>query len=163
LYTATLTFTKTDDGRVRLEWADHDPISAFVTADTAEAAVALIAEHGDFSGQWLDQETPELSTPEPEPATLGLARKVAIAPDDIRKLVEDYLNADDLLRIDYRDNEGVVTTGRLIEPKSTFSPSRVSARRLTPGEEYLRAYDYGRGEMRTFRMDRIERVEVVEQ
>ncbi len=160
-YTATLTFSHAEDGQVRLEWSDHDPISAFVTAPTPADALRVLADHGDFDGQWMDQEQLSKSEPEDKP-TLGLARKVAIGPDDIRTLVSEYLNADDLLRIDYRDGDGVLTTGRLIEPKSTFATSRHMGRELAEVVHYLRAYDCGRGEIRTFRIDRIERAEVVE-
>lgn len=153
MYKATLTFSKTDDGRVRLEWSDQDPISAFVVGDTAADALRLIADHGDFEGQWLDQE--ELSTPAVEPATLGLARRVAVAPDDIAALFKEYVGTGNLLRIDYRDNEEVLTTNRLIEPKTSWNSAH--------GDwTYVRAYDYGRHEQRTFRLDRIERAELDE-
>lgn len=156
MYKATFTFTKTEDGQVRLEWSDDDPISVFVVADTAEAALRLLVEHGDFTGSWQDQDD-KLSAPEPvEPPTLGLARRVAVAPDDIKALVEANLGNGNLLRIDYRDTVGVLTTNRLIEPKNSWNnaPS-------TPWT-YMRAYDYGREEQRTFRLDRIERAELVE-
>ena len=158
MYTATLTFTKTEDGRIRLEWSDDDPISAFVTADTAEDALRVLVEHGNFTGEWLRQEAEELSTPAPvEQATLGLARRVAVAPDDIKTLVQDHVGTGNLLRIDYRDNEGVLTTGRLIEPRNTWTNHPAT------NWTYLRAYDHGRGGERTFRMDRIERAELVEE
>ena len=152
-YVATLTFTKTADDRVQLVWSDHDPLDVCVVADTAEAALRLLAEHGDFEGQWLHQD--ELSTPE-EQATLGLARRVAVSPEDIRSLVLANVGNGNLLRIDYRDNDAVLTTNRLIEPKTTWDNHPATS--IT----YMRAYDHGRGELRTFRLDRIERAELVE-
>ena len=155
MYQATLTFTKTDDGRVRLEWADTDPLSVFVTADTAEEAIRLIAEHGDFSDEsiWL-QAAPEPDAT-PEPRTLGLARRVAVSPLAIKTLIEDAYRRGGGVRIDYVDAMGERTYERLIDPKNAFHTRGYST------NEYVTAYDYKRGEMRSFRLDRIQRAEDV--
>lgn len=154
MYKAELTFIKTDDGRVRLEWTDDDPLSVFVTADTAEDALRLFAEHGDFGGSWLEA-AEELSAPA-EPNTLGLARKVAVGEDDIKVLIDGAAHDANEVRIDYVDALGQRTNERLILPRNTFNTRGYS------GQEYVTAYDYKSGEIRSFRLDRIERAELVE-
>lgn len=149
-YSAQLNITKLDDGRFRAEVIDTDPEFVGAIGSTAEDAAIAAVGACDFNSMF------ELS-PEPvEQATLGLARRVAVAPNDIKALIEANLGNGNLLRIDYRDTMGVLTTNRLIEPKNSWNnaPS-------TPWI-YMRAYDYGRGEQRTFRLDRIERAELVE-
>jgi hypothetical protein len=150
-YSAQLNITKLDDGRFRAEVIDTDPEFVGAIGSTAEDAAVAAVGACDFNSMF------ELSAPEPvEPSTLGLARRVAVAPDDIKALVEANKGTGNLLRIDYRDTEGVLTTNRLIEPKNTWNNHPAT------DWTYMRAYDHGRREQRTFRLDRIERAELVE-
>lgn len=162
MYKAELTFSRTEDGKVRVVWHDHEKLDATVVADSAEEALKIFAEHGDWEGQWLDAEQNELSTPT-EPSTLGLASRVAIASDTIRQLIAEALEDGALLRIDYRDGENVYTTNRLIRPDSTYALGGFGGSSGDPATDmYLRSYDYGRSSQRTFRIDRIERAELAE-
>ncbi len=152
-YTAQLTITKLDDDRFRADVIDDDPEFVGAFDSTAELAAIKAVGACDFNSYFEQLSTVEAAEQAERP-TLGLARRVAVAPNDIKALVKENLDNGRLLRIDYRSREGMLTTNRLIEPK--FVDTTIN------GNSYLRAYDFGRSEQRTFRVDRIERAELIE-
>jgi len=147
--TFTLTLERVDDKTVRATLTETENRGAFALGHTAADAISTLIQFSEFE---VDQQ--ELS--KPETRTLGLARRVAVAAENIKALIEGAYRRGECVRIDYVDAINNRTTDRLIEPRNTFHTRGYST------AEYVNAYDFERGAMRSFRLDRIERAEAVE-
>jgi hypothetical protein len=92
-----------------------------------------------------------IEAPEPEPLTLS--RRVAVSPNDIRSLLTLAIESEGTVEIAYRKSDGILST-------RTIRPHRLEWGHIRVWE-YVTAYDVEKAEPRTFRLDRIESVEVV--
>lgn len=79
-------------------------------------------------------------------------RRVAIGAGDIVELLTEAVEQKREVRLSYRDSEGNYTV-RTIKPAEVWCSAG--------GIEYVRAYDVMQEDARTFRIDRVERVEFI--
>ena len=93
------------------------------------------------------------SNPEPQATPPPLARRVAVSLSGIKALLEEAIQKDATVEIDYEDAEGNSTT-RLILPKSISEPRGFGR------YQYVSTFDLDKNEPRSFRLDRIEQVEL---
>jgi predicted DNA-binding transcriptional regulator YafY len=125
----------------------HDNAELTTSAGTAgEAVEKLIALAGRFG--------PALEVAR-EVKTLSLARRVAVDAAAIRVVLTEA-EPGDVLVIEYKDRDGDLTTRKIrLGSRGIHKPYR-----MWP-EEYITAVDLEKDEPRTFRLDRIQRLELV--